>query len=76
MLSKAMKLRFDNCEMQAKIIANVQSQKFVTYLNEQAIFQKDVDYSSSIMYEKEKDNNFHILFKRVLLTRNDPKQII
>jgi len=52
MLSKAMKLRFDNCEMQAKIIAKVSCQKFVTYLNEQAIHQRDVDYNSSIMYEK------------------------
>ncbi len=52
MLSKAMKLRFDNCEMQAKIIAKVSCQKFVTYLNEQAIHQRDVDYNSIIMYEK------------------------
>ncbi len=52
MLSKAMKLRFDNCEMQAKIIAKVSRQKFVTYLNEHAIHQRDVDYNSSIMYEK------------------------
>jgi hypothetical protein len=38
--------------MQEKIIAKVQCWKFVIYLNEQAIHQRDVDYNSSIMYEK------------------------
>jgi hypothetical protein len=52
MLSKAMKLRFDNCERQAKIIAKMSYKIFITYLNEQAIHQRDVDYNSSIMYEK------------------------
>jgi hypothetical protein len=35
-----------------KLKAKVQCQKIVTYLNEQAIRQRDVDYNSSIMYEK------------------------
>jgi hypothetical protein len=52
MLSKAMKLRFDNCKMQANIIEKMKCQKIVTYLNEQAIHQTYVDYNLSIMYEK------------------------